>query len=176
MAAKTGEPEVAPRVEQERTLLTWKAPSRPYRASQKQFMTVPLVIGVLVGLILLLAGEWMLIAVVAALIFAYYVWSTVPPEEAEYSLTNRGVRVHGQLYVWEAFTRWWMEEKWGHKLVALEAPRHMVGRVLVPLGSGDEKKVEEIVSKFVLREKPADTAVDKAGKWLAEKFPLEEKI
>lgn len=169
-------PEEKPRVEQERTLFVWKAPSRPYKTPGKQFLTVPMVIAILVGIIFLLAGEWMAIAVIAAIIFAYYMWSTVPPQEAEFVITNRGLRVGGQLYVWNVLTRWWMGEKWGQKLLMVETPVSMVGRLIMPLGEAPENKVMEIMEKFLLKEKPGDTWLDKSEKWMTNKFPLEQKV
>ena len=173
--AVRSEADVEARVEQEKVLLAWKAPARPYRRMPKQFMTVPLVISGLVGLVLLVAGEWMLIAVVAALVFAYYAWSVVPPEDAEYALTNRGLRIHGQLMEWMNFTRWWTVDKWGHAMLIIEAPGTITGQVVMPLGDTDQKNVEEVMNKMLLREKPADTGLEKASKWLSEKFPISEE-
>jgi hypothetical protein len=168
-------PEDKPRVEQEKSLLIWKAPSRPYKAPGRQFLTVPMVIGILVGIIFLLAGEWMAIAVIAAIIFAYYMWSTVPPQEAEFAITNRGIRVGGQLFVWDALSRWWMGEKWGQKMLMVETPVSMVGRLIMPLGETPEVKVTEIMNKYLLRERPNETWMDKTGRWMTDKFPLEQK-
>jgi len=161
--------------EQEKVFLRWNAPSRPHRGLSKDFLTVPVVIAILVGLILLVAGEWMIIGVVAALVFAYYAWSIVPPELAEYQVTSRGLRVAGRLYLWDEFTRWWIGEKWESRLLCLEAPMQTVGQIMVPLGDVSEEKLEGVMEKLLLHEQPADTQLDKAGKWLSEKFPLEKR-
>ena len=163
------------RIEQEKTLLTWKAPSRPFRSKEKRALTVPMVIAILVAFILVIAGEWVLIAVVAALVFAYYMWTTVPPEEAEFSLTTRGVRAHGSLYTWDTLVRRWVEQEWDHDLMIVETPMVLGGRLILPMGKNREA-VEGEMSKYLLMEKPPDTALDKMGKWMEEKFPLEEKI
>lgn len=163
--------------EQETTLIEWKGPSRPHRQTGMQAFTVPTIIAVLIGLILLVAGEWMLIAVVAAVVFAYYTWTMVPSEEVNYAITSRGVRVAGKIYEWPELTRWWVEDKWGQKILVFEAPGGgTLGRVIMPLGGVTEEKIDEVMGKVLLNEKPADTALDKAGKWLGEKFPLESKI
>jgi hypothetical protein len=170
------EVEVQTRVEQEKTLVMWTAPSRPYRKVGKQVLTVPMVIAILVGLILLVAGEWMLIAVVVALCFAYYTWTMMVPEEAEFSLTTRGVRLHGKLYEWPVLSRWWIDEKWGQSLLIVETGAVAIGRLVMPLSSKDENKVTEIMEKSLLKEKPSPTVLDRMGKWLTEKFPLEERV
>jgi len=111
-----------PQIEQEKELVVWKAMERPFKVRDRQFFTTAMVIAMLVGVILLFAREWMLVATLAAGVFAYYVWSTVPPQEVEYKITTRGVRMHGKLYTWAEMARWWVEEKWGYKLLAVDVP------------------------------------------------------
>ena len=162
-----------PRVEQEKELVKWTAASRPFKPLSRQIFTTAVAIAILVGVILIFAGEWVLIMVMAAAIFAYYAWSTVPPEESEYVITTRGLRVHGQLYRWEELSRWWMEDKWGYKLMVVDTPLSFPRRLHVVLGTASEAKVKEVMEKYVLMERPEPTAMDRAGKWVAEKFPLE---
>ena len=160
-------------VEQEKTLVSWKGPARPFKRLDRQGMAVPAVIAVLVGVILLVAGEWMLIVVVGALAFAYYMWSTVQPEDTEYILTTRGLRMFGRLYEWSVMTKWWIEERWGAEYIAVESWATPMGKMYLPLGKGEEKKIIEVFEKYLIKEKPVETAVDKMGKWVGEKFPLQ---
>ena len=163
----------APKVEQERTLVTWRGLGRPFKKFNWEAMAVPAVIAILVGVILLVAGEWMLIIVVAALVFAVYMWSTVQPEEVEYLLTNKGLRMFARLYEWSVMTRWWVEEKWGGKYVAIESWAVPMGKLYVPIEEKKEKEILEAMEKYLIKEKPADTAMDKMGRWVTEKFPMQ---
>ncbi len=167
---------IEPRVQQEETLLAWRAPARPFKSGAGAFMKTPMVIAVLIGLVLLIAMEWMLIIVLAALIFAYYAWSMVPPEMVEYQLTSRGVRVNEKLYEWEGMYRWWMNEQWGQKMLMIETPLSLVGTLALLLGDASPDKVEAVMERMLLKDKPADTGMDKAGKWLSQKFPLGENV
>ena len=159
----------------EQTLLKWMAPSRPFKTRDRQFFTTVIVIAVLISILLAFAREWMLIATVAAMIFAYYVWSTVPPEEVEYSITTRGLRVHGQLYRWDELVQWWVEDKWGQQMVIIAAPAVVSRRLHLLLGQINEEQVKQILEKYLVMEQPPETAMDKAGKWVTEKFPLEAR-
>jgi len=161
-------------VEQERELVKWTAAERPYRPLDRQIFVTGVVVAILVGVIMLLAGEFMAILVLAAVIFAYYVWSTVPPQQVEYLITTRGIRMSGQLYAWTEMTRWWMGEKWGSKLLTVETPVSWPKRLHLVLGA-EEEAVKGVMEKYVLMEKPVETTMDKAGKWLMEKFPLQAK-
>ncbi|NQU83513.1 MAG: hypothetical protein HQ536_02270, partial [Parcubacteria group bacterium] len=100
-----------------KTLLTWKAPCRPFKKRDREFWTTVLTIIFLISLILLFVKEWFLIATIFSLTFVYYVLSTVPPEEVEYSLTNRGVRFIENEYPWENFYRFWISKKYDQQLL-----------------------------------------------------------
>ena len=159
----------------EQVILKWMAPSRPFKTRDRQFFTTVIVIAILISILLAFAREWMLIATVAAMIFAYYVWSTVAPEEVEYSITNRGLRVHGQLHRWEELVQWWIEDKCGQKMVVIAAPTVVSRRLHLLLGQTSEDQVQHVLEKHLLMEKPPETAMDKAGRWVTEKFPLEAR-
>lgn len=159
----------------EQTLLKWMAPSRPFKARDRQFFTTAVAIVILVSIILVFAGEWMLIAVLAAMCFAYYVWSTVPPEEAEYAITDRGVRVHGTLHRFEELSAWWVESQFGHQVLVIDAPLVPGRRLHIVLKEVTEDQLQETLGKHLTLEKPAETSMDKVSHWVSEKFPLEAK-
>lgn len=164
--------EVLP-VKEIKTLLSWKAPMRPFKRRDREFWTTVLSIAFLLTVILLFVKEWLLIAVIIALIFVYYVLSTVPPEEIEYQLTNRGVRFASQEYVWEEFFQFWISEKWGQKILNLESRRAFPGRLQMLLGEIEEKKIKEICSRYLPEETPPPSFLDRGADWLSKKVPLE---
>jgi len=173
MAVKT-QPEITPRVEQEKPFLTWVAKSRPFKKKNPQTMQVVVVLGVLIAMVLVFAGEWMLLAVLVALAFYYYVVSFIAPEDVEYQLTNFGVRAFGKLFVWGEFSRWWWSEKWGTKLISLELMTGVMGRMFIPVDKVKPGEVEQIMNKFLLFDEPKETSMEKMSKWMVKKFPLEK--
>ena len=153
---------------QEQELFKWSAPERPYKPVSNQFFTTAIAIVVLISIVLALSGEWMLIAVLASMIFVYYVWTKVPPGEVEYSLTTLGVRVGSQLYKWEDCTRFWFQDE----LLLIDTPISFPRRLHL---IADKNAVSEILRKYVLEEKPQETPVERATAWISQKFPLEAK-
>lgn len=159
----------------EQMLLKWMAPSRPFKLRDKQFFTTAVAIVILVSIILAFAGEWMLIAVLAAICFAYYVWSTVPPEEAEYAVTDRGIRAHGQLYRHEELSAWWIDSKLGQQVLVVDAPLVAGRRLHLVLKDVTLGQLTETLGKHLIMEKPEATSMDRVSAWVSEKFPLEAK-
>lgn len=172
-APSTPAPVVPNPPQPEQPLFKWMAPARPFLARDRQFFTTVIVIAVLISILLAFAREWMLIAVIAAMVFAYYVWSTVPPEEVEYAITSRGLRIHGQLYRWDELVQWWPDEKYGQKMITVATPLSFSRRLHLLLGKTELEQVKPVLEKYLLMEKPPETSMDRAGKWVSEKFPLE---
>jgi len=164
--------EVAPS-RQVKVFLSWESPSRVFKRRSREFWSTLLSIAFLIGVILLFIGEWFLILVIVAAIFAYYILSTVPPERVKHQITNYGIRTAGRAYVWEELSRFWFSERFGQKILYLETLASLPGRLEILLAGQDRKKVEEILSKYLPKEKAEPSFLEKASSWLSEKIPLE---
>src|SRR3989344_2388837 len=81
------------RFEPEKDLHSWKAPSRPFKKRGREFWVTVLSIAALLAFVLFLAEGVMPVILIISLVFLFYVLSTVTPEEIEYKITNRGVKV-----------------------------------------------------------------------------------
>lgn len=167
-------PEVIPSKEL-KILYSWKAPSRPFKKKDREFWTTIIAILVLVSLILFFVKEWFLIATLFSLAFVYYVLSTVPPEEIEYKITNRGLIYAGEDYPYELIQQFWFSEKYGQKVVNFELKSGFFGRLTLLVGQGDEKKIREILSRYLIEEEVKPGFLDKAGLWLQNKISFESK-
>src|SRR3989344_7077773 len=78
-----------------KTLLKWEAAVRPFKKRDREYYTTIAAIVFLLAVILLFLKEWLLIAVMAALMFVAYVLATVPPESVEHELNTRGIVTGG---------------------------------------------------------------------------------
>ena len=160
---------------EERVLVSWRAPGRPFKRRDKEYYTTIGAIVVLVAIILLFLKEWLLIAVMIALAFVAYVLASVPPEETKHELTNRGVRTGNKLYKWQELWRFWLEEKWKQKMLVVETRVKFPRRLLLMLGEADEELVKRTLKEYLILEQPEPTFMDKAADWLVKKVPLESE-
>lgn len=167
--------ENAAQIVPEEILARWVAAGRPYRQRGRQFFTTVIVIAALLGILLLVAGEWMLIIVMGALVFFYWAQSKIAPEEVEYVISSRGIKIAGQKNAWDRLVRWWMDEQWGQKIAVVETAEGFPKRLFMVLGGGvQEEEVKTALGKYLPEDKPAETVLDRMGRWLGEKFPLEK--
>lgn len=160
-------------VRQLKVLFTWKAATRPFKKRDKEFWTTILAIIFLIVLILFFVKEWFLIAAIISLAFVFYVLSTVPPEEIEYRITNKGVAFEDKSYDWEFLWRFWFSDKYDQRILNIDTRLNLPGRLLFVIKKEDEPKIKEILEKYLLNEEAPPTFFDKASNWLAKKVPLE---
>ncbi len=156
----------------EELLLDWVAPSRAFRKPNRRFFTTITMIGVLIGLILFFANQVLPVAVVIAVVFLAYVLFSIPPNDVRYRLTTYGIRIEDQLYFWEELGRFWFTQQYKIDMLHIEVSR-FPGFIHLLLGDIQKEDMQEILSEVLLHERPKLTPVEKAGKWLQEKVPLD---
>lgn len=157
-----------------KTLLEWQAPTRPFKKRSREYFSTVGAIALLLIIILLFLKEWLLVAVIIALAFVVYIMGTVPPEQASHKITTLGVTTGDKSYDWEQLSRFWFEQKWEQKILYLETRLRFPRVLMMLLGETDQKKVEAILSDYLLLQQPEKTWIDKASHWLTNKVPLEE--
>lgn len=160
---------------EEKVLITWEAPSRPYRKRDREFYTTIGIIVFLVSLILFFAGQFLFIAVVVSLAFVAYVLNTVPPDRVHNAITTFGIHTGDGLFYWEELGRFWFTENNKTKMLHVETARAFPGVLILLLDTVDQEELKKIMIKYTVFEKPKATWLDNAGKWLQEKFPLEKE-
>ena len=171
---KTQTPEPVTLVQEPmKDLIVWISLARPFKKRDREYYTTIAAIIFLLAVILLFLKEWLLIGVIISIGFVAYVLSTVPPEEVENKITTRGVITGGRRWDWTLLYRFWFSQKWGSEILNIETRIAFPRRLMLLLGNSDKKKIETLLGKYLLAEKPEKTFIDKAGVWLQKKVPLE---
>lgn len=163
-------------LKEERTLLSWKSPARPFKKRDKDYFTT---IGAMVFLfvvILLFLKEFLLIAVILSLAFVSYVLAAVPPEEVEHRITSRGIETGKVFYPWEELGVFWFTTKWKQDVLWVQTWRRLPGYLLILLGEKSKEEVKRTLSKYIIFvEHSPKNWLDQAAEWLSQKIPLEKQ-
>lgn len=175
-AGKTGERDFGNPLEKEKTLLTWKSLSRPHKKRGKEFYSTIAAFVFLLTIILAFFKEFLAIIAIWAMGFFAYAISVTEPEIIEHSITSRGIKTGKNKYRWGDLLGFWFEEKWGNKILMIETVRAFPGRLVFLLGEMKSEEIEKILVKKIAYDKPEKTWVDKAGKWLSDKIPMETAV
>ena len=159
--------------ETEQILLEWTAPARPYKTRTREFYTTIGSIAFLLAVILLLIKEFLLIGVIIAFAFLSYILATHIPENAKHQLTSKGIRTDGKLFEWTTLTNFWLKKQWDQEVVICKTLTALPGVILLVIDPLKRTEIIKTLGEKIPEEKPADSFVDKASKWLGNKIPLE---
>ncbi len=156
------------------TLLSWEAPSRPYRKRDRSYYTTLAIIVLLLILIAFLAQEFLLIGVLLAFTFVSYVLAFIPPHDINYKISTQGITIGTNFYFWHELESFWLKQKEGVDVVFIQTNLRFPGQLVLVLGSQDQSEVKKIIARFLsFHEIPRMTLMDKWAEGLQKHFPLE---
>lgn len=157
-----------------KTLLTWKAPSRPYRRKDKSYFITVAILILLVSAIAFLANEMLLIGALLALGFLVYVLNFVAPQEIDYKISTQGVTVGDHFYHWQELDSFWFSEKEGHKMLNILTRFRFPGLIMIVMGDVSEEEVKRITARYLpFHEIAPKSTMEKWSDYLQKHFPLE---
>lgn len=156
--------------EPEKDLVAWTAPARPFKRRDRQFYVTTFAMAGIVALVLFFAEGVMPVILIVSLVFLYYVLSTVEPENVEYKITNKGVKVSGKLTEWQYLTRFWFSQRFDAELLVMESVL-VPGRIEFVITSGMKEKVRREMSAYVPYEEVPASGLDRLTGWFAKILP-----
>ncbi|MGA2910479.1 MAG: hypothetical protein ABSE04_01595 [Candidatus Microgenomates bacterium] len=161
---------VVVRREPERDLVTWNASARPFRRRDRQFYVTTFAIAGIVSLILFIAEGIIPVILIVSLVFLYYVLSTVQPENIEYKVTTKGIKIAGKLTEWQYLDRYWFSDRFGSELMIVQTVL-LPGRMEFVINKDIKEKLKEEVSAYIPYEEVPPSGLDRVTNWFAEKLP-----
>lgn len=157
----------------EKIIVEWSSPARPYKARTREFYTTVLSIAFLLGVILLLLKEFLLIGVIIAFAFLSYVLSTHKPEDVIHQITNQGIKTDGKLYTWNSLADFWLKKQYNHEVIFVTTVARLPGAIIMILDVSKRSEIIKAIGEKLPLVEASNTFVDRAGRWLGDKIPLE---
>ncbi len=155
---------------EEKVLVNWIAPARPFKRRSRDFYITILAMASLFGLVIFFIEGFMPILLMISLIFLFYVMSTVEPENIEYQITNLGVKVAGNTTSWELMGRFWFARRFGSELLVIEIAR-LPGRMEIVVTPEVKEQVKAELEKKLTHEAIPPSRLDRMTGWFSKKLP-----
>ena len=156
--------------EPERELVSWKAAARPFKRRDRHFYITVIAMALIVGVVLFFIEGVMPVVLIIALVFLFYVLSTVEPEEIEYAVSNKGVKVAGKKTDYISLGRFWFRHQYDSELLVIEAA-NLVGRIELVIDKDKKTEIKKALSSHLNEEEIPPAYLDKAANWFADKLP-----
>ncbi|OGM79582.1 hypothetical protein A2382_02430 [Candidatus Woesebacteria bacterium RIFOXYB1_FULL_38_16] len=156
--------------EQETILLSWRAQSRPFKRRSRDFYIKLVSVASLFGLVVFLIEGFMPILLMIALLFLFYVMSTIEPGMVEYQITNLGVKVGGHRTDWGFMGRFWFANRLGSHLLVIETGG-IPGRMEMIIEKEMKEEIKKVVSEHLVFEQVPPSGLEKVVEWLSKRLP-----
>lgn len=157
-----------------KTLLSWRASSRPFRKKDRSYYTTLAIIVILLILIAFLAREFLLIGVLLAFTFVAYVLAFIPPQDVDYKISTQGITIGDHFYFWHELESFWFKEKEGHQVLFIQTGLTFPGQLMLVIGDLGGEEVKKVMARFLsFHEIPQTTLFDRWTEGLQKHFPLE---
>jgi hypothetical protein len=157
-------------VEPERELFGWVAPARPFKRRDREFWVTVISIAAITGIILFLIEGIMPVILIISIIFLFYVLATVEPENIEYKITNKGVKIAGKRTDWADIRRFWFSARFNSQLLIFEIVK-LPGRLELVIDNKEKEKARKVLKDYVLEEELPPSGLDRAANWFSKKLP-----
>lgn len=159
-----------PKEDMEKDLVVWTAPARPFKRRNRDFYVTVLAMAGVTGLVLFLIEGWLPVILVISLVFLFYVMATVEPENIEYKITNKGIKIAGSLTGWENMRRFWFAKRLDNELLVIET-RSLPGRLEIVINTGVKDEIRKELSQYLVHEEVPASSIDKAANWFSNRMP-----
>lgn len=161
---------------QVKTLLAWSAPGRPFVKRGKQYYSTALLITLLIEFILFLFAQYLLMMVVASLVFLSFALASVPPRNFHYRVSTEGITVEDHFFLWQELYDFYFKKTNGVDVLHVRTHAFIPGELTITMGDIHREHVKEVLLPYLpFREVVRQTFMEKAGDWLVRNFPLESK-
>lgn len=156
--------------ELEKDLVTWTAPARPFKRRDRQFFVTLIGMAGVAGLVLFLIEGFLPVLLIVSLVFLFYVMATVEPQNIEYKITNKGIKIDGRLNDWNIMGRFWFTKRLDSELLVIET-RVLPNRLELVINTEVKEKIKKVLTDYLIHEEVPASNIDKAVNWFSKKMP-----
>lgn len=129
-------------------LYKWKAPERVFAKRTKSWYSTVGAVSFFGIAWALLTNNPLLILTILVILVLFYALSMVPPNIVEHAITNKGLKISGELFQWKEIKYFWVSDRQGELTFNVELEENK-GRLVLLAGEGD---VNLIISEIIKHE------------------------
>ena len=165
------------RLNQSQTIISWKAPLRPYKKRGKKVMRFFLALALLLSVIIFFFGDTILLVPIWAVLFLFYVMTITPPPIVENKVTRFGIETAGVTLRWEALSHFYFNQRFGYDILTVVTvpPYSMHSYMVIPSEAVKQKVASILAEHLMYDDKPHRTFSDRMIDLMAQLIPEDDE-
>jgi hypothetical protein len=99
----------------------------------------------------------------------------VPPGQAKYKVTNRGIYMGELPYYWDILEKFWFSNSMNSEMINFGTVLRFPRAITLVIRPEDKEKLKELIKKRIPLVENSPNFMDKLTKWFGERLPLENR-
>ena len=157
-------------LQEEKDLLVWTAPARPFKRRNKDFFVTLGGMAAVAGLVVFLIDGFLPVILIISLVFLFYVMATIEPENIEYKITTKGIKIAGKRTDWNMMGRFWFTKRLDNDLLIIEVAT-LPGRMELVIKEEVKDQIKKELNEYLTHEEIPASGIDRAANWFSSKVP-----
>jgi hypothetical protein len=161
------------------TLLSWSAPLRAYKKRKSGVLRFYIALSLVLSALVFLFGDKILILLIWAVMFLFYILTITPPPIVENKITKFGIDTNGNTIRWDFLSHFYFINKFDYTvLVVVSIAPYYYHLYLVLPNEGVKSQIIQILSEHIVyQENPRKTSTDRVVEWFGKLMPdYEDKV
>ena len=132
------------------TLYEWEAPERVFTPRSRKWYVGVAAIAMVFIVYSALTVNFILIFLVIALVLVVYALNSIPPQKAEFKITNKGIQAFNNLYIWKNLDSFWVTKRGENYMVNFDFREKVTDAYLQRMIMlANKSNVNQVVSHLV---------------------------
>jgi hypothetical protein len=129
----------------QKVLYSWKAPAIVFVQREKAWFLKVSIVALLLILFFAFLQDFIVILVICMTVLITFLLASIPPQEVDHKVTNKGIKSIGDLYKWKDLSKFWVAEKYNQKIVYVHTKLRYPSRIVMIVSKEDELKVVKLL-------------------------------
>ncbi len=130
-------------------LYKWNAPERPFNPKGRNWYISVFGISIVIIILAILTQTYLLILAVLAVLLVIYAQNTVVPPTFEIQISNKGVKVGNELYLWRKIPQFWITQRGEDMFINFTVAGENSPRLTILSGDGDINIIAKELVRFI---------------------------
>lgn len=160
-------------IDDPQTLLKWSAPLRAYKKRKAGVMRFYIALSLVLSALVFLFGDKILILLIWAVMFLFYILTITPPPIIENKITKFGIDTNGNTIRWDFLSHFYFIRKFDYTVLVVVsvAPYYYHMYLVLPNDEAKTRVIQILSEHVVYQENPRKTSMDKIVEWFGKLMP-----
>ncbi|MFA5841422.1 MAG: hypothetical protein WC835_00445 [Candidatus Paceibacterota bacterium] len=126
-------------------MVSWRGYEYEYREKTRDWYWALVIVSIAVAIAAIIFQNYLFAVLIIVSAFSVAVHSYQPPEEKEFRIDERGIKIGKKLYTYQNIESFWINDKMQPPQLFFKLKRPILPLIIIPIGTANSEKIKEIL-------------------------------